>query len=129
LIVVDTSVWIDGLRRARTRQVERLDSLLGRGLLILGDLVLYELLRGARGEGEAVRIGERLSVLPVVVMAGESISVAAARNYRLLRSRGITVRSPIDLLIGTFCIENAHRLLHNDRDFLPMVEHLGLLEA
>ena len=39
------------------------------------------------------------------------------------------LRNTVDLLIGTFCIVNDLRLLHNDRDFLPMVEHLGLLEA
>ena len=42
-----------------------------------------------------------------------------------IRDRGSTV----DLLIGTFCILNRHRLLHNDSDFKPMVEHLGLMEA
>jgi predicted nucleic acid-binding protein len=129
VIVIDTSVFIDLLNDITTLQVGRLEFLAEEEFIVLGDLILYELLRGARGEGEAVRIRERLSVLPVVAMAGETISVAAARNYRILRRQGFTVRSPIDMLIGTFCIENGHWLLHNDRDFLPMVEHLGLLEA
>ena len=62
-------------------------------------------------------------------MVGAEIAVEAARNYRHLRSRGITVYKTVDLLIGTFCIVNGHRLLHNDSDFRPMVEHLGLMEA
>ena len=49
-----------------------------------------------------------------------------ARHYRQLRSKGITVRKTIDLVIGTFCIANGHSLLHADRDFEPMEEHLGL---
>jgi predicted nucleic acid-binding protein len=53
-------------------------------------------------------------------------AIAAARNYRLLREKGITIRKTIDLIIGTFCIDEGHCLLHGDRDFEPMREHLGL---
>ena len=40
--------------------------------------------------------------------------------------KGITVRKTIDVLIGTYCIENDVALLHDDQDFLPMEQHLGL---
>jgi hypothetical protein len=62
-------------------------------------------------------------------MAGEAIAVLAARNFRALRRRGITIRETIDLLIGTWCIENRRVLLHNDSDFRPMATYLGLMEA
>ena len=65
----------------------------------------------------------------IVPMAGEAVAVAAARNFRRLRARGITIRKTIDLLIGTWCIENRTPLLHNDRDFRPMARHLGLIEV
>jgi predicted nucleic acid-binding protein len=61
-------------------------------------------------------------------MAGDVIATAAARNFRSLRRRGITVRKTIDLLIGTWCIENRGPLLHNDGDFRPMARYLGLIE-
>jgi predicted nucleic acid-binding protein len=61
-------------------------------------------------------------------MAGDAIAVCAASNFRALRRRGITIRKTIDLLIGTWCIENRRPLLHNDGDFRPMVRHLGLIE-
>ena len=35
----------------------------------------------------------------------------------------------IDLLIGTWCIENGRALLHNDSDFHPMGRYLGLIEV
>jgi predicted nucleic acid-binding protein len=57
------------------------------------------------------------------------IAVKAAENYRVLRRKGVTVRKTIDLWIGTFCIEHGCLLLHNDRDFQPMVSHLGLIAA
>jgi predicted nucleic acid-binding protein len=39
------------------------------------------------------------------------------------------VRKTIDLLIGTWCIENRSPLLHDDRDFHPMARYLGLIEV
>jgi predicted nucleic acid-binding protein len=62
-------------------------------------------------------------------MAGDAIAIAAARNFRSLRRRGITIRKTIDLLIGTWCIENRTPLLHNDSDFRPMARFLGLIEV
>jgi predicted nucleic acid-binding protein len=32
----------------------------------------------------------------------------------------------MDLLIGSFCIEAGHDLLHSDRDYDVMEQHLGL---
>jgi predicted nucleic acid-binding protein len=53
-------------------------------------------------------------------------SVQAARNFRVLRTLGVTVRKTTDTIIATRCIEGGHELLHNDRDFDPFAEHLGL---
>jgi hypothetical protein len=39
LILVDSSVWIDYFQGTITAQTERLDSLLGRGPLAIGDLI------------------------------------------------------------------------------------------
>jgi predicted nucleic acid-binding protein len=129
VIVVDSSVWIDLLRDAASPQVAKLVEFLPSQPLIVGDLILCEVLRGARSEGEAVRIRERLGTLAMPSMVGRTVAERAAAHFRALRAQGITLRNTIDLLIGTFCIAHGYRLLHNDRDFRPMVEHLGLLEA
>lgn len=63
-----------------------------------------------------------------VSVLDRNLAVRAAANYRRLRGLGITIRKTNDLIIGTWCIENRMSLLHNDRDFAPMVEHLGLVE-
>ena len=57
---------------------------------------------------------------------GKEIAVKAAQNFRKLRKHGITIRKTIDVLIATYCIEYGFELLHNDRDFDPMEELLGL---
>jgi len=57
---------------------------------------------------------------------GIELATASAQNFRLLRAKGRVVRCTIDCLIATFCIQNNHALLHNDRDFDPFEQYLGL---
>lgn len=129
MIVVDSSVLVDVLQERETEQVERFMGLLARReRMLLGDIVLFEVLRGARDSAEEMRIRGSLAPLRLVEMVGEQAASRAALYYRLLRQRGVTAGT-VDLLIATFCVANRHRLLHSDRDFGPMVDHLGLVEA
>jgi predicted nucleic acid-binding protein len=129
VIVVDTTVWIDVLKGRNTPHVRHLDAVIGTSEIIVGDLMLCEVLQGLESERIAREVESLLRNYNIVSMAGDAIAVAAARNFRLLRSRGITIRKTIDLLIGTWCIENRFPLLHNDRDFRPIVLHLGMAEV
>ena len=129
MIVVDSSVWIDFLNGRNAPHVRRLRALLGTEEVIVGDLMLCEVLQGLVSERAAQEIETLLRRFEIVSMAGDAIAVAAARNFRSLRSRGITIRKTIDLLIGTWCIEHRGPLLHNDSDFHPMARHLGLIEV
>jgi predicted nucleic acid-binding protein len=129
VIVVDSSVWIDFLNDRNSLQVRRLLALLGSEEIIVGDLMLCEILQGVESEPAASEVETLLRHFDIVPMAGEAIAIAAARNFRSLRRRGIAIRKTIDLLIGTWCIENDRPLLHNDRDFRPMARYLGLIEV
>jgi predicted nucleic acid-binding protein len=127
LIVVDSSVWIAQLRGQATAPVLRLSALVADDdQLLIGDLILLEVLQGARDDAHAARIERALRAFAIAPMLDPTIAVQAARNYRLLRARGITIRKTIDMIIGTFCLLGGHALLHDDRDFDPMAEHLGL---
>jgi predicted nucleic acid-binding protein len=128
VIVVDSSVWIDFLNGRDAPHVKRLDAIIGTDEVIVGDLMLCEVLQGLDDERTAREVEALLRRFEIVHMAGDAIAVAAAGNYRSLRRRGITVRKTIDLLIGTWCIENRRPLLHNDSDFHPMARYLGLIE-
>jgi len=129
VIVVDSSVWIAQLRAQATPAALRLRSIVEEDddRILVGDLILLEALQGARDEALAARIERNLRSYPIAPMLDEAIAVEAARNYRVLRARGVTVRKTIDLIIGTFCLVGGHALLHDDRDFDPMAAHLGLL--
>jgi predicted nucleic acid-binding protein len=126
MILVDSSVWIDHLGNAITPPVNRLRRLIGRERLLVGDLILCEVLRGVRSEPQARVVESALRRFDFVSLVDADLAIKAAANYRLLRRRGVTIRTTIDLIIGTFCIERGHALLHSDRDFEPMERFLGL---
>lgn len=126
MIVVDSSVWIAALRGIATPQSIRLKALSDGSTILLGDVVLLELLQGAQSDGHATNLQKQLAAYDIVPMLSPELAVKAAGNFRRLRAKGITIRKTTDLVIGTYCIEHGHSLLHADRDFDPMAEHLGL---
>jgi len=126
VILVDSSVWIDFFRNKPTAQAEWLDRNLGVEGLVVGDLILTEVLQGFRddrGFNEAKRL---LGNLEKVEVAGFDVAIEAARNYRKLRTLGVTVRGTVDVLIATRCLTSGLRLLHDDRDFDVLEKHLAL---
>jgi predicted nucleic acid-binding protein len=129
VILVDSSVWIDLLNNVVTEPVRRLRALIPATPLLIGDLILCEVLQGLRIEAQARLVERSLRRFEAVSLIDPELAVKAAANYRFLRRRGITVRKTIDLIIGTFCIERGHLLLHSDRDFAPMESLLGLQTA
>jgi len=126
VIIVDSSVWIGHFRAAETEPVRKLQTLEPELGPLLGDIILLELLQGTRDAAQALLIEQRLRSFPVLSMLDADLAVKAAANYRPLRDRGTTIRKVADLIIGTYCIEYHHSLLHDDRDFEPMRIHLGL---
>lgn len=126
MILVDSSVWIDYLRGTATPQTDKLDALLGVTPLAIGDLILAEVLQGCSTERDFTTVRKTLEALTFVTLGGPDIAVLAARNFRKLRARGVTVRKTIDTVIATRCMFDGLELLHSDRDFDPFERYLGL---
>lgn len=126
MILVDSSVWIDYFQGRVTAQTDKLDSLLGHQPVAIGDLILTEVLQAFADERDFNKARKMLTSLTVVELGGREIAIQAARNFRALRRRGVTVRKTIDTVIATRCIESGFDLLHNDRDFDPFVQYVGL---
>ncbi len=126
MIIVDSSVWIDYFNGKLSKEADRLDSLLGNQEIVLGDLILTEILQGFQEDRLFREAQDMLESFPIASMLGKPLAIQSAKNYRALRKRGVTVRKSIDVMIGTYCIENHIPLLYADRDFDPMVQHLGL---
>jgi predicted nucleic acid-binding protein len=126
MTVVDSSVWIDYFNGNKTPQTDWLDSALGNTPVIMGDLILTEVLQGFQDNKQFKVAKDLLVGMLFMPMVGRVIALKSAENYRALRKRGVTPRKTIDVIIGTFCVHHELPLLHDDRDFDPMVEHLGL---
>jgi predicted nucleic acid-binding protein len=127
VILVDSSVWIAHLRGHHTSATAKLEAAASQEPLLIGDLILLEVLQGARDESDAAQIERGLRQYALVSLLDTDLAPRAARNYRKLRDLGITIRKTADIIIGTYCIEHRHSLLHDDRDFAPMEQHLGLV--
>ena len=129
MTLVDSSVWIDYFRGVSTPQTNWLDASLGTEPIATGDLILTEVLQGFLSDRDFNQAEKLLVSLTIVDLGGCRIAIQAAKNFRALRARGITVRKTIDTVIATRCIENGLPLLYSDADFEPFVEHLGLRSA
>lgn len=126
MVIVDTTVCVDYLRGVRNPETDWLDRHVAITRLGLTDLILCEVLQGVRHDAEFERVRRSLLEFEIFETAGAEIAVAAARNFRAIRKKSLTIRKTIDCLIATFCILNGHSLLHRDRDFRPFQELLGL---
>lgn len=135
-LFVDSSVWIDYLRGSSTWQTAALGAVLdqidpGSGIahpprLVVGDLLLFEVLRGVRGRRDHARVLRMLRTHEQVDLGGTAMAILAAAHHRQLRALGVTISKTVDCLIAAWCIEHAVPLLHRDRDFDPFATHCGL---
>ena len=130
MILVDSSVWIDFFRGGRSAQSQTLARCLGDSSIEVGmaDLVLFEVMRGFRASAVMRQAQALMSALPQVEIGGTAHVLKAAERYRQLRQSGRTVRSPIDVLLASYCITHGHTLLHRDADF-ESLKTLGGLDT
>jgi hypothetical protein len=126
MIIVDTTVWVDYIRGIATPHTNWLESQLNRERLGLTDLILCEVLQGVTTDDQFEAVQEELLKFEVYETGTVELAVEAAVNYRQLRVTGQTVRRTIDCLIATFCLAEGYTLLHNDRDYDPFEDVLGL---
>lgn len=126
MLIVDSTVWVDYFNGVENPQTDYLDQIADKTPILIGDLILAEVLQGFREDADFEKARRALGKYMQVEMVNSELALQSARNYRLLRRKGITVRKTIDSLIATYCIENEHDLLHKDTDFDGYEKHLGL---
>ena len=128
MLVVDSGVWIDFFNGNENPARTVLRALLhdGEVRVVVPDLVLFEVLRGFRSERELRMARSLMESLSIEAVGGARLALEAAQHYRSLRAVGVTVRSSIDVLVASFCIERDYALLHRDRDFEAFESLRGL---
>ena len=126
MILVDTSVWIDFFAGRDQPQVAALERLiLADENLALCGIILTEILQGITDDAAFRRVRRYLNPLVMLPMS-DTVFVEAANIYRKLRKKGITIRKSNDCIIAATALDHRCELLHNDKDFAPIAEHLGL---
>ena len=128
MVIVDSSVWIDLLRKRETSETIAFERLAAEEEIGLGDLVLYEVLQGVTPANRIEKVKSYMLNFDVFTMGGRDLALEAVHNAHVMRARGIQV-AMVDCLIATFCIVSGSRLLSSDRHFQPFVDTLGLVMA
>lgn len=127
MILVDTSVWIDYFAARDLPHVARLEqSILDDEDLALCGIILTEILQGIADDTTYQRVRRYLRPLIMLPMP-ETVFVRAAEIYRKLRRLGITIRKSNDCIIAATALEHECRLLHYDKDFVPIAKHFPLM--
>ncbi|HLR25472.1 MAG TPA: PIN domain nuclease, partial [Fodinibius sp.] len=106
MILVDTSVWIDYFNGIKNKQTESLDQILSEQSVLVGDIILTEVLQGFDSDKEFRLAKQAFEPLDCIHLGGKSLAIKAASNFRFLRSKGLTIRKTVDMLVGSWCIEH-----------------------
>jgi predicted nucleic acid-binding protein len=117
-LLIDSSVWIDYFRNVINPQTEVLHEslLIGRTIYICPP-VWQEVLQGVKWPNELRAVSDKFSYLDRLIADPYLMADKAAKIYRSLRQRGVTIRKPNDCLIAAFAIQFDLQVVHNDIDF------------
>ena len=127
MIVVDSSAWIEFLRATGSPVHLTLNRLVKDGAeLAITEVVMLELLAGAKGEREATVVRARFGAFRMLPLSGLADYERAAALFRACRSAGETVRRVTDCLIAVSVIRAGATLLAADRDFKALARHTPL---
>ncbi|CAI2716873.1 type II toxin-antitoxin system VapC family toxin [Nitrospina watsonii] len=118
MILVDTSVWVDFLKGADSRERRALRRLIEEEAdLALTGIILTETLQGIREDKDFNKVKESLLAFPLCQPKDFETYLKAAQIYRDCRKQGKTVRKTVDCLIAAICLEHDLILFHKDRNF------------
>ncbi len=127
LVLIDTSVWIEALRPGGDEECRRaVAELVEEGRAATCEIVIAELLRGARDDEQAAEWAAALRGLEVLSMEG--VGETAGMIGRRMRQAGRT--QPIgDVIIAAVALHRGAALLHRDRHLSEIAQAMGMEEA
>lgn len=126
MILADTSAWVEFLRGTGSEAHLRLRGFLERDELATTDVVLMEVLAGARDDAHRDSLRGLLARCEFLPTHGPRDYEDASELYRACRRAGDTVRALTDCLIASVAIRAGTALLHSDRDFDVIARHAAL---
>jgi predicted nucleic acid-binding protein len=127
LILADSSAWVEYLRGTGSDTHLRLrDLFLAEERVATTDVVLLELLGGARDKRHHAELQRLLYAREYLRTYGPSDFEAGARVYRICRKGGETIRRVTDCVIAAVAMRCGAAVLAKDRDFEAIARHVEL---
>ncbi|MBI4824990.1 MAG: PIN domain nuclease [Nitrospirae bacterium] len=122
--LVDTTVWVAYLRGGDASLKDRLGALVREDRVFMSEIVLTEILRGAKSDKDYAILREDFLALPQLAVTRDVWETAWHTAYHL-RKRGVT--TPLtDTLIASVCIHYKCSLIHADKHFNLIAKHTDL---
>lgn len=122
-MIVDSSVWIDFARGARTAQTAVLKRAIADRTAMTTDVVRLEVLSG---DTKVDLLGRALDSCEDVMQMPRIDVADGAAIYRACRRAGETIRSVNDCLVAAIAIRINVPVLHQDRDYEAIARHSEL---
>jgi predicted nucleic acid-binding protein len=127
MILVDSSAWIEFLRATGSpAHLSLRSALTGEAELASTDVVVMEILAGARDDADRDRLRRLLYGQRFLAVEGPADYESAADLYRLCRRAGETPRKLSDCLIAAVAIRHDAELLAEDADFTVIARRAPL---
>ena len=115
LVLVDTSIWVEVLRKKQPLDLEALVSIED---VVTCLPIVQEVFQGIRDDRAFGIARDAMAHLPHLEDPLErTIFDAAVDLYRLARKQGLTIRSSTDCLIAACAVKHGVEVLHRDRDY------------
>ncbi len=126
-MLIDTSVWVEYLRRTESAADLRLTGMIeSADPVATTEPVWAELLSGRHDRAGQTKVDTMLAGCELLPVSGLEGFRHAAKTYSACRRGGFTPRSMFDCLIAAVAIEHDAELLHVDRDFDRIARHVPL---
>jgi predicted nucleic acid-binding protein len=126
MVLVDTSVWIEVLRKPARLHLEDAAAF---DDIVTAPPIVQEVLQGFTDERLFMRARDSMLALPIVESPLEdALFLEAVQLYRSARRAGVTIRSSTDCLIAACAIRHHLTVAHVDRDY-DLLAKISTLKA
>jgi predicted nucleic acid-binding protein len=126
VIIVDTSAWVELLRKTGSPVAETVKYVLETDDVVVTEVVVMEVLAGARSDRHYRELRDGLLAFPMLRLNGLADYEQAASIYRTCRANGETIRAMTNCLIAVPAIREGASILHSDSDFDAIARHTEL---
>lgn len=123
-LLVDTTVWVKFLRGLDVSLKEQLGPLVLENRVFTSEIIIMEILRGAKSDKEYSMLYQDFLALPQLAIDHNVWETAWNTAYKLRRS-GINIPMA-DVIIASTALYYKCTLMHSDKHFNLMAKHIEI---